>query len=656
MLRPTKVEKRNRPPKSCEFCRGRKGNDALCQYASNADRHKNEGVAERLKNLEDLITTMAQRNSVKGSMSTLNRTDKHSLAEDEVQEGDLNTGSSINTRTTNSGSSDFGVYEAHHLDSNHWSSILANIKALRNEWLAPSPQPQSSTAASSTQDTQSSLDETVDLDLSSETILHPVKFYQEYESFWEAPTEAPIVWVGLLFAILSLAATVYEISDVGSGSKPTLPSATTLCKRTEQCLVLGKYVKSNQHAVEALLVLLGSCYMRAKDSDINLWFLMGTVVRLAILKGYHRDSTKTPGSNISAFEGEMRRRVWATISQVDALLSFQMGLPSMIPSEYCDTELPRNLNYSDFYPAIAELPPSRPSSDYTPILYTIVKASVMSIFKKVVDHTRSLLSSPYEKTIALDSSIRHVYNSLPNDFKYKPLRQSVVDSTGIIMHRVTIEMLHLKSIVVLHRQYSTHWKDSCSKDSRDACLEAARTVLERQVELHEAIQPGCQLHYMRWMITTLTMNDFILAAMVICLDLTIRVRQAATERNVQVEDDFERNLSAIRIARHIWKAAETSSSEARTTAHALDSTIERINTYVSSISHPQRLQPVFTSAITPNYAAWDTTEQTSYMADGTDYIDWSLLDNHFQDAGREELDLDLWLLDSAGHQNFDWLR
>lgn len=56
----------------------------------------------------------------------------------------------------------------------------------------------------------------------------------------------------------------------------------------------------------------------------------------------------------------MRRRVWHNLVQLDALMSFQMALPSMIPTEFCDTKVPRNLQYSDLEMAMASLPPGRP--------------------------------------------------------------------------------------------------------------------------------------------------------------------------------------------------------------------------------------------------------------------------------------------------------
>lgn len=350
---------------------------------------------------------------------------------------------------------------------------------------------------------------------------------------------------------------------------------------------------------------------------------MGSVIRLAICKGYHRDSTKIPRSNISAFDAEMRRRVWITIFQVDALMSFQFGLPSMIPSDSCDAQLPRNLDYPDLYPEISILPPSRPLSDSTPILYTIAKAPVMSMFKRAVDHTRSLKSLDHKETMTLDTEIRRAYNDLITSFKYKPLQNSIVDEPGIIVQRITIEMLHLKSIIILHRQYINHRKDNQAAQSRTACLEAARRVLERQVELHHAVEPGGQLYDVKWMVTTLTMNDIILAAMVICLDLTVITRRSPNHDDIH-DDEFNKGLSAIRTAHGIWAAADARSIEVRTVTHALESTIQRItgheDTHASTPSS-RDLNLATTDTISP-HITWSAADAMDSTVDPMDLVDW----------------------------------
>jgi hypothetical protein len=192
------------------------------------------------------------------------------------------------------------------------------------------------------------------------------------------------------------------------------------------------------------------------------------------------------------------------------------------------------------------------------------------------------------------------------------------------MGRTTLELLHLKSIIVLHRQYLTHRNDLRFQFSRDSCLAAAERLLERQTEMHRVTQPGGQFHDMKWMITSLTMSDFTLAAMIICLDLTVTMRQGTvTFQNPKDVEDLHRYLEIIKSAHKIWRSL-LESSEARIVSHALDSTIQRVGEYLSSRSvsaSSETWQSSSKDADTPSYVTIDSADFTSDI-DLMDYVDW----------------------------------
>lgn len=147
----------------CSSCM-RRAKEAQCQYASNLDRHekhnKKENVAERLSILEDLITTMAQREKTKGSMSS----SSNLMAQCESLEDVPNQGESNAVDGKVDIHSDF---QSNHIDSNHWSSILENIKSLRDEWSPPSPNLQASTVSSATPDAPGEATDPIDINLCS---------------------------------------------------------------------------------------------------------------------------------------------------------------------------------------------------------------------------------------------------------------------------------------------------------------------------------------------------------------------------------------------------------------------------------------------------------------------------------------------------------
>lgn len=410
-----------------------------------------------------------------------------------------------------------------------------------------------------------------------------------------------------------------------AGNDNEIPTPVSMADVARQCLVLGDYADVDAHSLEAMIVLLKGHYFYVSDNRprgaataANLWYLIGMVIRLAVRRGYHRDPSKLPAARLSPFAGEMRRRIWVAIVQVDALMSFQVGLPSMIPLADCDTALPRNLEFSDLHPDMKELPPSRPVSDVTSILYTIVKSGIMACFQAVVAHTRSLAPKPYEDTQALDARLRQAYRELPAYYQYKPLSQSLIDSPSVIMNRTTIEMLYLKSLIVLHRNHvPLYYKSPTNQQtaaSRQACIDAACTVLGRQAELAAATQNGGLLHDSRWMISALTVNDFILAAIVLCLDITLRGSRP-------VIDDDQRPLACIRRAHAIWVANSAQSPEARIAAEALGSTLARVDS-LERLERPVHVERPVDQTVQPSTV---DDAMADLPDDGFEFINWVCL-------------------------------
>ncbi len=393
----------------------------------------------------------------------------------------------------------------------------------------------------------------------------------QYESFWAAPSKAPVLWIALLFSILSMAA-IFSRRPGSDGD--SIPPVQTLQQRTAECLILGRFATANSYALEAFLLHLQSRFLTGANSSsghVEVWFEMGTAIRLAFRMGYHRDPSRMPG--ISPFDAEMRRRVWLNIFQIDALVSFQMGFPSMIPTEVCDTQPPKNLEYSDFRAGMDVLPPSRPLSDDTPVLYVISKVAVMSMFKKIVAHTQSLASPTYDRTISLDLEAREVYRKVPDLLQRRNVGQCFLDTSTRILERCNIELVYLKSIIILHRRFVSYEPATPSfETSRRACAEAALDILARQADLHQASQPGGRLFEDRWMLGALMVHDFLLAAMVLCLDLSARLRfETATD------DIANRAYLALQTSRQVWAATSALSPEAHMAAFALDLMIRKVS-------------------------------------------------------------------------------
>lgn len=409
-----------------------------------------------------------------------------------------------------------------------------------------------------------------------------------------------------------------------SESNATPVSLQTLRQRAIECLMLGKFATANSYSLEILIIHMQCSFLAHNKLNSDHWFEMGTLIRLAFRMGYHHDPDNLPG--ISVFDGEMRRRVWHNLVQVDALMSFQMGLPSMIATEFCDTKVPRNLQFSDLEMGMTTLPPGRPLSENTPIRYPIAKAGIMAVFKKIVAHSLSLSLPTYDNTIVLDNELREAYSALPDILKARDVSQSFMDPSSTIFERCTLEMLKLKGLIVLHRRFILSEVDSHRVEhSRRACAEAALDILARQADIHQASQPGGRLYDDRWMISSLTVHDFLLAAMVICLHLSVCLRRTSSSPLAPGKADgglAEREYRALKTSQQIWASDGSTSSEARIAALALDLMVQKIAEKDAGHicrNEPPRKEPI------PNNPPEDLfpfAGTMSQMIDGTEGLDW----------------------------------
>ncbi|KAI6782559.1 uncharacterized protein J7T54_003570 [Emericellopsis cladophorae] len=563
-----------------------------------------------------------------------------------------------------------------YIDPSHWQSILEDIREVR-EHLAPGQAKNSSSNLQSNGNIHTSHGDDPGLYLgafapgSLEAILatlppqpicdklisgyfgmqfmvlgiiHPEKFQGEYKAFWDSPATSSPLWLALLFAMLSFTAAIRLRIDPQGSRVGSLPDPGILQGAAKQCLILGNYATANEHALEAFILHMQSYFVtQGGKPSMGLWFEMGTVIRLAFRMGCHRDPGNLTG--ISPFAGEMRRRLWLNIVQIDALLSFQMGLPSVIPAQFCDTAVPRNLEHSDLHPGMEALPPSRPFKERTSVTYTIVKSGIMAVFKKIVCHTQLPSVPAYEATLELEREMRLAYSNVPELYQRCNVSQSFMDSSGVILERSTVEILYLKGIIVLLRRFITYdlKNDATYEKSRRACVEAALDILARHADIDAACQPGGRLYEDGWMFDAIPNHDYLLAAMVLCMHVSVYLSNRAQTSHPEA-DLAERSRRALESLARIWQPQSSESPDVRIAAEAINVMMKKVVEKERGSSDNYHSSSSFASVATS-----DTTDDLSLpfagtmaqMIDGNEVIDWAFLDQYFQ--GTEGFGLDFGL-------------
>jgi Fungal specific transcription factor domain len=382
------------------------------------------------------------------------------------------------------------------------------------------------------------------------------------------PEQSSPLWLAQLFAILHIS------SRLGNHAASETPDSTDASLEKDlflrcagSCLVLGKYAQPQRYVVEALLLYAQCKYISKLDQMEESGALLGVIVRVAMRMGYHRDAKHLSG--ISAFDGEMRRRTWAVIRQLDILGSFQMGLPNFIQSNFCDTDIPRNLMDNDFDDQTMQLPPSRPDTEPTDMLYYIAKSRMLNVLGEIIKLSLSLEIVPYDEVMRLDGQLRLVHDSIPLHLRMRPISQCFADPTHLILGRVNCELLYQKSVCVLHRKYIGN--DPSYGRSREACTDAALTILDIQAQLREESRPGGHLFRDRWMLSSITLHDFLLAATIICFGLFENQKVALEDPSI-----FDHKVDALKRSQGTFLEQSAHSKQAARCAAAIGYMLPRI--------------------------------------------------------------------------------
>lgn len=354
----------------------------------------------------------------------------------------------------------------------------------------------------------------------SQHIIHRPTFTKAYVQFWQSPNEASLHWVALLFMVLSLGVFFNNFSAPDEVESDSPIPVKDRIRQYRSCagwaLIWGKYAQPTAITIPAFILYVEADFILNRAAQMNCYILSGVCLRLMLKMGFHRDPSHL--ANISPFEGEMRRRQWNMAAQIDLLVSFHMGLPSMLSGIESDTELPRNLEDDDFDENCKELPPPRPDTVYTFMTYAIHKSRLLRVFRQIAQQAHSLTPPSYSEVLKLDNLLTETWNSVPSFMYVKPLEECVGEEPHQILQRYGLASLYHKSRCVLHRRYLAEAVPKPEHDySRNQCLDAAMALLDFQHASWVGCQPGNVLGRSGWFMSSLAVHDFMLAAMILYL-------------------------------------------------------------------------------------------------------------------------------------------
>ncbi|GAW20568.1 hypothetical protein ANO14919_100760 [Xylariales sp. No.14919] len=173
-------------------------------------------------------------------------------------------------------------------------------------------------------------------------ILHKPSFRREYERYKTAPADVADVTILKIQLVIA----------IGCGLCPELGDAREVYGSARRWLYaaqdwLSAPVEKNRLSLAAIQVhclLILARQVLSVGGDLS-WVAIGTLLRSAVQMGLHRDPKHFP--QMSVFQAEMRKRLWATILELNAQASLDSGMPPGISYDDFDTGPPANINDED---------------------------------------------------------------------------------------------------------------------------------------------------------------------------------------------------------------------------------------------------------------------------------------------------------------------
>ena len=505
----------------CTSC-ARRGDEASCTYQrfANGLEHERERrfqAEARLEHLERLVQQLAQNSN---NPAHLGEISSHQIAEQQVNgdESGIKSGALVSQEPIFNGST-------------HWSAMLEDIEGLRSVILFSEGTAMDDDILEHEENIGSSLilGSAAPLPLNqvlvqylpsrqeadrltaayfrsrgaSAPFIHASQFRRLYQDFWIDPLRHR---TGILFSICHVAK-----NSLSLGKENMFPD-DRYNVASAHCLALGEYFRPKRFSVESLLLFVQAKCMTSLGMSPDSGLIFGLLVRLATRMGYHRDPDMFP---LSAFEREMRRRTWSLCMQLDLLISFQLGLPSNIQYPTWDTRPPKNLQDSDFDEDTKELPPARPDSEVTNILFYIAKHRLMTVFEKILRHNLTLGTKVSTAVDELDTEIKETYSAFPEILHARPMADSIVDPPSLVVTRLCVSFIYQKSLCVLHRPYVSRGRVYSTQVRYDA----AANIVRDFNDMYKEFLPGGQLETERWFMSNITWHDYLFGVIALCVVL-----------------------------------------------------------------------------------------------------------------------------------------
>ncbi|KAI2697960.1 CAZyme family GH43 [Penicillium roqueforti] len=322
---------------------------------------------------------------------------------------------------------------------------------------------------------------------STHRILHVPSFLRELDQFWAMLDSPASISAAFTVQVLLVLACAWNLADFASLQSKSAGELKCQCA-VEWTLHAGQWIE-NLHTKrpEITSMRLSILLILARNSHgmkrSQAWLTTSTLVKQAMMAGYHRDPSRY--TRISAFNKEMRRRIWTTIVELDLQIALDRGMPPSVQSFDYDTAPGLNIYDDEIHEDSTEVPGSRPLNEITDSSFQ----SVLSRSLPVRLQACSLMHSPrincrYEDIQRLDGELNRHLSRIPAWVAADP--SDIITQNKIILWKGLIETKLCQSLLSVHTPFAIEaLQETLFAPSARTRMDAATRILSTQRRLHD---------------------------------------------------------------------------------------------------------------------------------------------------------------------------
>jgi hypothetical protein len=326
-------------------------------------------------------------------------------------------------------------------------------------------------------------------------VLHGPTFWSKYRIFCEQPSNTSEDFIAILLLIVACTRCIYTKQQTSYRGLTSVnrDEAITSILACEDWISRQSRKYTSIELVQIRVLLYIAKRMNSYHAKRS-WEEAASLLNFALGIGLHRDpmllekaigacSNSDIKKMTSAHEKEMRRRIWATIIELELQAAFDRGFPSSINSLSADCGTPSNIGDEELEEISKQLPFSKTPEFYTANSFLRISSrsfALRSEMNRIINDPKIHLS--YDGLLHYHSRTMEELEKMPRwvDTHRRNDNASSVSALPALLLDIQLRQY----LLLLHLPYAQH-ADSKSRYSysRMVCLNAANTILEHHSKL-----------------------------------------------------------------------------------------------------------------------------------------------------------------------------